>query len=236
MESFFSFAAYCFDSSTRSSCGSESHRFGLFSAGKQHELPWCALMTVLTCVCVSPLTFATWAISAEVKAPQCPDGDGVGLLLPCGGVEGDDDGLPGLDGSDGDGLGVVLGLGDWLGNGDWCTTSTTCSFGAGVGVGSTKIGWLGVGEICGTVLGETDDPDGDGLAELLVPGTTMSGVFPGVVTMNCEPPAAGCEGGLGAIALEPITTTLAVAAVVTPTRSVAATTVLVEVAAKVAGR
>jgi len=61
-------------------------------------------------------------------------------------------------------------------------------------------------------------------------------VFPGVVTMNCEPPAAGCAGGLGAIALEPITTTLAVAALVTPTRSVAATTVLVEVAAKVAGR
>jgi hypothetical protein len=94
--------------------------------------------------------------------------------------------------------------------------------------GVTDFVTVGVGLTAGV-----DAPDGD---EVCCLGTTMSGLPPACVgEPKLAPAAGGCEGGETA-ALEPITTTLTVATVVSPTSEMAATRVLTGVAASAAGR
>jgi hypothetical protein len=94
--------------------------------------------------------------------------------------------------------------------------------------GVTGLVTAGVGLTAGVAT-----PDGD---EVCCFGTTMSGLPPDWVgEPKLAPAAGGCEGGETA-ALEPITTTLTVATVVSPTSEMAATRVLTGVAASAAGR
>jgi hypothetical protein len=144
---------------------------------------------------------------------------------------------------------LTVGAGDTVGVGRCDTTLVTGTMTAagglemlgvaGVGlVGATSAGL--VGAVAGVTDGEAEgagvvDGCGVGRAEALR-GTTTTGAPTefGEVT-NGEFDAALWLTG-GAIALDPITTTLAVAAVVTPTRRPATTTVFVVVAAKAEGR
>jgi hypothetical protein len=105
-----------------------------------------------------------------------------------------------------------------------------------VTVGAAALGGGGVIEPVTGGVGLTAGvgaPDG---VEVCCLGTTMSGLPPAWVGEPKLAPAAGeCEGGETA-ALEPMTTTLTVAAVVSPTSEIAATRVLTGVAASALGR
>ena len=107
---------------------------------------------------------------------------------------------------------------------------------AGVGVVAGPVDAGGGMELVTVGVGLTDGVDPPEGAELCCFGTTMSELPPDWVGEPKLAPAAGwCEGG-ETTAFEPMTITLTVAAVVSPTNEIAATRVLTGVAAKAPGR
>jgi hypothetical protein len=203
---------------------------------------------------LTPISCAAHAIWSAVKVPHAglPGvgvGVGVGVGFGVGLADGFGDGAAGRAGgvgeTDGDGLGEGddgVDVGGWAGEPDevvgaGLSITTTCG-GGGPNGGSVADG-LTIGDADDddadddAAVGEPDDPPWPE-AELF--GTTMSGVVPGVVvTRNPPPGAVATLRWVGEMALDPITTTLAVAAEVTPASSAAVTTVLVEVAASAEG-
>lgn len=175
--------------------------------------------------------------------------------------EGEGVGLWGGGLGDGDGLGLCDGFGEWLGCG--CVTTGGDDAAGPLGLTDGCGGWEGVaswpeGAVGGTGTGKktgngvrcvgaggagVGDGVTDGCGECdacfvrgLWPGTTTTGVpcVPGNVEKP-GPGAACCVDGV-TTAFEPKTTTVAVAAVVTPTRQAAVIVTLVEVAASTVDR
>lgn len=132
-------------------------------------------------------------------------------------------------------VGFVKGaVAEWVDEGFGPTVSE--AFGLSETEGETN------GETKGETAGDTDGetagaPEVDGCGDVFwVRGTTTTGVPPeSGVTMNCEP-GLSLTAVCGTIALDPITTTLAVAAVVTPTRRPPTITVFEVAPASAAGR
>jgi hypothetical protein len=215
--------------------------------GRQQVAAGYALIADLSEPSLTPISCAAQVICAEVKAPH--DGlVGVGVGFGVGVGVGDllGDGVCGRAGVDGvdDGDAEADGLGDALGL-DECDGSAGVAVGPGLSITATCGGGAavdgvevadGVALVDGVAL---DDGVWVGLADPAAElfGTTISGVVPGFAPPMKPPfgwPDAACRGA-GEIAFDPMTTTLAVAAEVTPARSAAVTTVFVEVAASADG-